>query len=92
MGVQVVSLTFDNSHSGQYDIAKRLSDAVPTSMKDMQADLQQKFKDIVQAGFAQFDLVTRQVFGLGSKKPTVSRRRCRSLVPGRNVRENEARI
>ena len=44
------------------DIAKRLNDVLPASIRDIEADLQQKFRSILQATFAKMELVTREEF------------------------------
>ena len=41
------------------DIAKRLCEAMPESVRNFEADLQRKFRDILQNAFAKLDLVTR---------------------------------
>ena len=49
------------------DIAKRLSEAVPTSVRDLEADIEKKFHSILQSTFAKFDLVTREEFDAQTK-------------------------
>ena len=49
------------------DIIKRLTDVIPPSLKDVEADLQQKFRSILQSTFAKMDLVTREEFDVQTK-------------------------
>ena len=61
------------------DIAKRLSDVVPDGVRELQEDLQQKFRDILQAGFQQFDLVTREEFDTQTKVLARTREKLEAL-------------
>ena len=49
------------------DIAKKLFSALPTSMQNLEKEIEQKFKDILQATFAHLDLVTREEFDVQTK-------------------------
>lgn len=49
------------------DIVKRLSEVVPAGVKTVEADLQDKFRNILQSTFAQLDLVTREEFDVQAK-------------------------
>jgi ubiquinone biosynthesis accessory factor UbiK len=44
------------------DLARRLSELVPPSLKDARADIEQNMKATLQAGLAKLDLVTREEF------------------------------
>ena len=44
------------------DLARRLADSVPESLKSMGRDLEGNFKAVLQAQLAKLDLVTRQDF------------------------------
>ncbi len=44
------------------DLAKRLADAVPSGIRDLQRDLEKNFRAVLQATFAKLDLVTREEF------------------------------
>lgn len=44
------------------DIAKKLSDALPSGLQDAKKDLQKSFHSILQNAFSQLDLVTREEF------------------------------
>lgn len=44
------------------DVVKRLQDAIPPRMREMQKDLEQNFRNILQSAFAKLDLVTREEF------------------------------
>lgn len=52
----------------QFDeIAKNLFAALPPSLQSFEKDIQQKFKEILQATFARLDLVTREEFDVQTK-------------------------
>lgn len=54
--------------ANQFDeIAKKLFAALPEGAQKLEQDMQQKFKDILQAAFARMDLVTREEFDVQSK-------------------------
>lgn len=44
------------------DLAKRLADALPSGMRDLQRDVEKNFRAALQAGFNKLDLVTREEF------------------------------
>ncbi|CAN5186294.1 accessory factor UbiK family protein [soil metagenome] len=44
------------------DLARRLHEAVPQALRDMQHDLEQNFKAVLQSTLARLDLVTREEF------------------------------
>ncbi|MBI2778776.1 MAG: accessory factor UbiK family protein [Gammaproteobacteria bacterium] len=44
------------------DLAKRLADAVPSGIRDLQRDLEKNFRAVLQAAFSKLDLVTREEF------------------------------
>ncbi len=44
------------------DLANKLTDALPSSLKEMHTDLVQNFKTILEASFAKMNLVTREEF------------------------------
>ena len=54
-------MSFMNS-SGLDDLAKRLADSVPESLRAFGRDLEGNFKAVLQAQLARLDLVTRQDF------------------------------
>lgn len=49
------------------DLAKKLFASLPTTFQQFENDIQQKFKDILQATFAHLDLVTREEFEVQTK-------------------------
>lgn len=52
----------------QFDeVAKKLFAALPTSLQNIEKDIQQKFKEILQSAFAHMDLVTRDEFDVQVK-------------------------
>jgi len=54
-------MSFVNSN-GLDDLAKRLADSVPESLRAFGRDLESNFKAVLQAQLAKLDLVTRQDF------------------------------
>ena len=44
------------------DMANKLSGAIPSGARDIQHDLENNFKAILQSRFAKLDLVTREEF------------------------------
>lgn len=49
------------------DLAKKLFAALPPSLQNIEKDIQQKFKEVLQAALAHIDLVTREEFDVQSK-------------------------
>jgi len=60
-GEAEVEMSFMNSN-GLDDLAKRLADSVPESLRTFGRDLESNFKAVLQAQLAKLDLVTRQDF------------------------------
>ncbi len=48
------------------DLARRLADSVPESVRNLGRDLEGNFKAVLQAQLAKLDLVTRQDFDVQS--------------------------
>lgn len=44
------------------DLAKKLCEALPPAMRNLQEDLERSFKSILQSAFTKMDLITRQEF------------------------------
>jgi ubiquinone biosynthesis accessory factor UbiK len=44
------------------ELARRLADTLPGGLKALQADAEQNFRAVLQAGLARLDLVTREEF------------------------------
>jgi ubiquinone biosynthesis accessory factor UbiK len=61
VGTETLEMSFMNS-SGLDDLAKRLADSVPESLRAFGRDLEGNFKAVLQAQLAKLDLVTRQDF------------------------------
>lgn len=49
------------------DLAKNLIAVLPSSLQNLEKDIQQQFKEILQATFAHMDLVTRDEFDIQTK-------------------------
>lgn len=61
------------------DLAKKLISALPVSLQNLESDIQQQFKDILQATFACLDLVTREEFDVQVKVLARTREKIESL-------------
>lgn len=61
------------------DLAKTLFSALPTSLQNLENDIQQQFKEILQATFARMDLVTREEFDIQIKVLARTREKIDSL-------------
>lgn len=46
------------------DLARKLSELVPTELKETRSDLQQHFRATLQMGLSKMDLVTREEFDI----------------------------
>lgn len=49
------------------DLATKLFAALPTNFQNFEKEIQQKFKEILQATFARMDLITREEFDVQTK-------------------------
>lgn len=49
------------------DLAKKLFATLPSSLQNFENEIQQKFKEILQATFTRLDLVTREEFNVQTK-------------------------
>lgn len=49
------------------DLAKKLFASLPEGVQNLERDMQQKFKDILQSAFQKMDLVTREEFDVQVK-------------------------
>ena len=49
------------------DLAKKLFSALPLSMQNFEKEIEQKFKEVLQAAFTRMDLITRDEFDVQVK-------------------------
>ena len=49
------------------DLAKKLFSALPSSLQNIEKDIQQKFKEVLKSAFSQLDLITREEFDIQAK-------------------------
>jgi BMFP domain-containing protein YqiC len=49
------------------DLARQISNLVPSGVKDLQADVEKNIHTLLQGAFAKLDLVTREEFDVQSK-------------------------
>ena len=58
----------------QFDeLAKKLFSTLPTSLQNIEKDIEQKFKEVLQSAFTRMDLVTREEFDVQCKVLTRTR-------------------
>ncbi len=70
------------------DLARRLSGLVPQGLRDSRDELQQNFKQVLQAGLGKLDLVTREEFDV--QRAVLLRTREKLEALERQVAELEA--
>ncbi|KTD46176.1 accessory factor UbiK family protein [Legionella quateirensis] len=61
------------------DLAQMLFATLPTSLQNIENDIQQKFKEVLQATFARLDLITRDEFDVQCKVLTRTREKLEQL-------------
>jgi ubiquinone biosynthesis accessory factor UbiK len=61
------------------DLAKKLFSALPSSLQNIEKDIQQKFKEVLQAAFTHMDLITREEFDVQAKVLTRTREKVELL-------------
>lgn len=67
-------------HSQQFeDLAKKLCGVLPTGLQQLEKDIQQKFKEILQSAFTRMDLVTREEFDVQVKVLARTREKVEAL-------------
>jgi ubiquinone biosynthesis accessory factor UbiK len=73
------------------DLAKNLIAILPPSLQNLEKDIQQQFKEMLQSTFARLDLVTRDEFDIQVKVLARTREKLdalqmhvESLLPGKN--------
>ncbi len=49
------------------NVAKKLFAALPSSLQNIEKDIQEQFKEILQSAFSHLDLVSREEFDVQSK-------------------------
>ncbi len=49
------------------DLARRLTEAMPTGVREIQADLEKNVRAVLHASFSKLDLVTREEFEVQSQ-------------------------
>lgn len=57
------------------DLARKLSEALPTSLQLLKKDLENNFRAVLQNAFSQLDLVTREEFDIQTRVLERSRER-----------------
>jgi BMFP domain-containing protein YqiC len=61
------------------DLARQISDSIPTGVKGLQADVQKNIRTLLQGAFAKLDLVTREEFDVQSKVLARTREKLEAL-------------
>jgi len=67
-------------NSEQFDkVAKKLFEALPTSVQNIEKDIHKKFRDVLQSTFQKMDLITREEFDIQTKVLIKTREKVDSL-------------
>jgi len=82
-------MSFMNS-TGLDDLARRLADAVPESLRGMGRDLEANFKAVLQAQLAKLDLVSRTEFDV--QAALLARTQAALTAMEQRLKDLEARI
>jgi BMFP domain-containing protein YqiC len=61
------------------DLAKKVADSMPESLRSLQNDVEQNFKATLQAGLGRLDLVTRDEFDVQANVLKRTREKLRKL-------------
>ena len=61
------------------DLAKKLFAILPDNLQNIDKEIQQKFKEILQSAFARLDLVTREEFDVQTKVLARTREKLEAL-------------
>ncbi len=61
------------------ELAKKLFSSLPVSLQNLEHDIQQQFKDILQSTFTRMDLVTREEFDVQVKVLARTREKIEAL-------------
>lgn len=61
------------------EIARKLFSTLPASLQNIEKDIQQKFKDVLQSAFVRMDLVTREEFDVQCKVLARTREKVEAL-------------
>ena len=61
------------------ELARKLLDALPGSVRDLRADVERNFRSALQSGFAKMDLVTREEFDVQAAVLARTRAKLESL-------------
>lgn len=61
------------------DLAKKLFAALPTSLQNIEKDIQQKFKEVLQSAFSHLDFITREEFDVQTKVLSRTREKVEQL-------------
>jgi hypothetical protein len=87
-GVEI-AMSFINT-DGLDELAKRLADSVPESLRAFGRDLESNFKAVLQAQLAKLDLVTRQDFDV--QAAILERTQAKLSAIEARLKELEARL
>lgn len=73
------------------DLARRLSNAVPTGLREAQQDLEKNFRTVLQNTLAKLDLVTREEFDVQTRLLARTRAKLEALEKTVTELESDAR-
>lgn len=72
------------------DLARKVSEAMPAALTDLQQDVEKNVRGVLQSGLAKLNLVTREEFDVQSK--VLARTRQQLMQLEEQVRSLEARL
>jgi ubiquinone biosynthesis accessory factor UbiK len=72
------------------DLARRLADSVPESMRALGRDMESNFKAVLQAGLAKLDLITREEFDV--QAALLARTQAKITALEARLKELEAKV
>lgn len=72
------------------DLAKRLSDAIPGGLKELQQDIEKNFRSVLESTFSKLNLITREEFEV--QKGVLSRTRTKVEALESQVKALEAAL
>jgi BMFP domain-containing protein YqiC len=73
------------------DLARRLVDAIPTGVKEIQQDLEKNLRAVLQASLSKLDLVTREEFDVQSRVLARTREKLDKLEKTISALETQSR-
>ncbi|MCP5004840.1 MAG: accessory factor UbiK family protein [Planctomycetes bacterium] len=61
------------------DLVRKLTDAIPTGIKELEAEAKKQFRSILETGISKMDMVTREEFDIQTKVLAKTRKKVDDL-------------